>query len=389
VRLRQVIVTHDAKWGKWPDTHDKDYSDVLAKRVEWHFGELTVECRYLPAYKCYLDAGLPGAVVPTFPWIDNTVKPLPPVMDAQLAALKAAAADCHAVLWEHSYQCWPEVAQYVPRLFKLAALSFGDDCPGSSDVKTFPVARNFDALIYTMYVWDQASGKLTHNEYADRGLGACYHIATGPSMGLAEWLRRERFSVSQKAAEIRAGNLPRVGLCWVGFGHGGNPMRAALIKALNALPVEVDGVGKVALYGISMRDGHLGVRNPLHQDDAMGQTLAPLYVNSALGVNIQQSSIFNSRLIDLWLCGVGQIICDPHGELERYGIRAGEHYIAFDGTPEGMLAAAREWSAKPEALADLIERAAEKAALFSAESSWTAAYGRMYADFLKGRIGRV
>jgi hypothetical protein len=102
-----------------------------------------------------------------------------------------------------------------------------------------------------------------------------------------------------------------------------------------------------------------------------------------MGVNPQQSSIFNSRLVDLWRAGVVQLIHDPLGELAPYGILAGVHYVAFDGSYDDLVRQAKHIHSHPAEAAGFIRRGMEGITLLEQHASWTGAHARMYRDHLR------
>lgn len=385
VHVEQVIVGHYPSWGKWPDTDDEDYSDVMAKRMEWGFNldgvRLEITNRWLPAYRCYLDAGREReGIRPVFPWINNLDLPHDEVVLAQISALEdAAAAGCTSLLWEHSYQCAPSAAGNARRLFPLTILSFGDDLfPGSSDVKTWPVAGAFDAAMLAMMVCNFEQGVLTAPEYLKRGTGKVYHVGCSLTAGLQSELARTGFDLHEKADRIRMGWTPPTDVAFAGIGIG-EARRVDFLQALSKEP-EVGGeLGVTRLHGPHMRDSIIGT---FSHDEAMGAGVAGLYTNAAMSPNPQQSSLFNCRLVDLWRCGVVQFIHDPWKELEYYGITT-DAYVPFDGTLPGFKVAVAEFRARGrEAWADLLLAAEQACNHYTEAASWTGAYTRMYQDHL-------
>lgn len=381
VRIKQAIATHRHEWGKWPDTEDRDYSDVMAKRDPWQFDlgdgtTLILECRYLPVFKAYLDAHDERLPV-QFPWIDNTKPPAMPVIVAELDMLRAAALDgCVALYWEHAHQCSRAAAELLRGMFRHVALTFSDDMAGSSDVKTFPVAHAFDSVIHGMMVYDYATGRLTAPEYISRGVSRCYHISQNACAGLTERLAEIGFDLERKATAVERGDVLPLDFAFVGMADGW-PWRAAAMKALNR--EGVPGVSK--LYGVGMRDGQLGSRWPYTDPRGLGADCADVYSGALCSVNVPQSSIFNTRLVDLWSCGVVQILHDQHSELAGYGIKPGVHYQDYDGTHADLVAKIYALRSDHVRAAAFI-RAGREALELLKPASWTEAHRRMYRDAL-------
>jgi hypothetical protein len=261
-------------------------------------------------------------------------------------------------------------------MFRHVALTFSDDMAGSSDVKTFPVAHAFDSVIHGMMVYDYATGRLVAPEYLSRGVTRCYHISQNACAGLTERLAEIGFDLERKAAAVERGDVLPLDFAFVGMADGW-PWRAAAMRALN-----VEGVPGVSkLYGVGMRDGQLGSRWPYKDPRGLGADCADIYSGALCGVNVPQSSIFNCRLVDLWTCGVVQILHDQHGELARYGIKAGEHYQDYDGTHADLCRQISHLrSHQPEAAA--LIRGGQAALAKLACASWTNAHASMYADAL-------
>lgn len=379
ITIQQVIVYDDPAWGKWPGTDDKDFSDILAKRdvapaeYEYNGQRFKVESRFYPAYKAYAEAGEDPPIA--YQWIDNTKPPSQRVMDIMLRDLGALSGECPVILWDHARNCYPPVAEHIQALFRLAILPFADDCPGSSEIKTFPVAKFFDALYYQMKVWDFENGAHTADKYHEVAPDLkCYFKGQNESAGLAEGLLNINFSVSDKIRGLRMGVYPPIDLAFVGYRAW--HWRKTFCDGLNA--VNTDGL-TVRLHGTDMRHGELDGR----WSRTPGFQAAKLYANTLFGPNPQVSSIFNGRLMDLWRCGVVQMIYDPHGELASEGFDAWTHYVPFDGTAEDVMRLVRELKPQKEKLADIIEAASLKVDEYQTVKSTNAVYSRIYGEHLQ------
>jgi len=382
-QIKQLVVDHLHEWGRWPDCDNADYADAMnwrGKSVYQHGDlEIEVESRYYPVYKAFaeVDRDLPIA----FPWIDNTKEPSLAVQDQMLADLRKLAAECDVVLWNHAKNCYPRVAKHLPELFGLAILPFADDCPGSSEIKTFPVAMYFDAFYYQMYIWDFETGVKTHDKYAAVAPNLKpYFKCQNESTGLLDGLGNIWFNVNEKIALIRQGRMPPIDLVFVGNGAAWH-WRQKFIDELNAADF---GDLHSALYGAKMRDGVLGAG----PGAACGYLVGKLYTQALCGVNPQVSSIFNGRLIDLWACGVIQFIYDPHEELRLQGFEEGTHYLGFDGTAADLIARVEDVKKDPGRCADIIQAAHETMVKYQTERSTNAVYAQIYADWLAGENGR-
>lgn len=386
VDIEQVIATHRHDWKKWPDTDDRDYGPVLAERWTSSFRRddtiIRVHNRFYPVYSAYVRAG--DETLPIrFPVINNLSPPGPAVLEQQRRDLRLVAQECKAILWEHAHQCFPEVVFEMPSLFSLRALSHGDDCPGSSDVKTFPVASYFNALIYSMYVWNNESGALTADEYARRGLGYARFCPNVMSAGLQAGLDEVGFSIDKKQAMMRAGECDPT-LAFVGFTGGGE--RAQMFRHLGAAHARQQQLGlSIRLHGIGMPDGPLEPRDPPHPR-GLGYPMAALYSNAFASPNMAISSLFNCRLADLWFAGVVQLVRDRWGELGRMGFVDGEHYLGFDGTADSLLAQLERIRARPTEAAALVGRAYAQAMQFWRANSWEAAYTDIYFRYVDGLL---
>ena len=381
-KIKQLTVDWQPSWGKWPDTDDKDYTSVLTGRTTTTYerggDSIEVEERFLPAYMAFASCGEELPI--THQWIDNTKLPSQAVIDRQIADLQSFGAECDVIHWPHARNCYPEVAKHIPELFKLAILSFADDCPGSSEIKTFPVAQWFDAFYYQMKIWDFATGAVTADKYAEVAPNLKpYFKGQNESAGLIEGIENLYFNPGPKADAIESGYLPVVDFVFLGYRAW--HWRGDFCNSLNGADF---GDLKSALYGQDMRDGMLG-NGP---GGKCGYEAAKLYSQSLIGVNPQVSSIFNGRLIDLWTCGVVQMVHDPHGELASEGFIEGEHFVSFDGSTADCIGKAKELKADPKRCARIIRAAFMQAMQYQREKSTPAVYASIYADWIDKVTGR-
>lgn len=357
VRISQVVACHDEAWGKWPDTQDTDYSDVLAKRWQERYcdneTEILVDCRYYPVYWPYLVAGTRDMPI-MYPWIDNTKSPTEGVLDAMAACLHSMPAD--SIQWWHAQQCYPFVAACLERDFRFRFLAFGDDCPGSSDIKTFPVAPYFNGILHTMGVWDPADGTKTRDKYRRLGCEP-YLVIGGATNGLEAELERMHFSLEDKAQAIEEGKRPPVDFLFVGFA-GGMPWRCRLLADLNSGGVSL-GSCTTRLHGVGMRDGVLEPRLPTSNS---GAAIARAYADALYTCNPQQSSLYNTRLIDCMLTGVVQLCMDPWGELADLGLDPFIDYLPFGGQAADIVAAIEGTREASLQLGSMIRRGGHNAA---------------------------
>src|SRR3990167_1162394 len=298
--VHQVIVDHlGGRWNCWPETGRLDFSEALAYRSATRYNvgggrTLTVVSRYYPAYLPFVRAGvlrLPGALAPGL--INNALPPPQAVVDQQLQDLTELSKECEIILWRHSYNCWPWTAQHLPRLFKFRILEFGDDCPGSSEFKTFPVVRHFDVYAHNMVTWDPATGSRVADVYRERGMTDCRFFPMGPSTDIPALHRASGFDIHAKAESIARGQIPK-SLAFVGCAGTMNPARHRFSLAMNEAAVALDAEGwNVRLHGLGMRNGLLAG----HTNG--GPDLAALYAGSLFGYNVPISSIYNGRLSEI------------------------------------------------------------------------------------------
>lgn len=390
ILLKQVVATPDpgqgATWQKWPDTNDTDFSELLAKRWEERYqldGDtlIVIENRLYPVYMPYVTAGeLDVSKLPMAPyWIDNTKPPSDAVLRAMELQLIGMANDgCTSLYWHHTTQCFPAVMERIEHLFKLRVMHFFDDCPGSSEIKTFPVAKYFNALVYGMGIFDAVTGQDTGEMYKALGVEHRYLVPLGSSAGFDEALAGpvyidRSFDAKDKAADIMAGNAPETDLTFVGAGQWMAGWRGQFMQDLFKFDWGRHGL-KTRFHGVKCRDGVIGKD---HRDPT---AIASLYANTLFGVNPQVSSLYNTRLVDLFKAGVIQLVFDPHGELPKLGLVSGKHYLQFDGTVDGLLSVIAVWRSNHVGMADIIERGPEAAAIVESHTT-SNALTQLYGDF--------
>jgi len=384
IHARQVVVTHRLAWGKWPSGPSTDYEDVLAQRWttthldEEHDVRFVIENRFLPVYAAYVAAlPEPRETPRDWPILNNLIDVPPSVVSELTHMLEHLSKWCDCLLWEHARCCYPVVAERLPNLFTHRCLTFGDDFPGWNERRTYPVAPYFTSLIYNMFTVAFGSGQRTANAYAEHGLDRAFFHPCGLSGGFGQGLKELGFSVEEKADRIRAGNLPALDLVFVGM-FAGKPWRGELLqKVFGSVPagIQARAHGQYAPGGIL--PGQMTAR--------CGHPLARLYANTLFGINPQLTSLYNTRLMDLWHSGVAQLIYDPHGELAAHGFEPGRHFIAYDGTAVDFWKQLSDWRSRPADLADLLVEAHAAAERFLT-GSVSRAYASMYYAELHGRL---
>jgi hypothetical protein len=383
--VRSVRVSYSSGWNKWPDSQDTGYS-TIEKEFSYQLGsDITVQEVIYPAYAAYAHSGIlqlhPGCATPGD--INNLLLPDARVIAQQLDDLKRLAETRDVICWIHSTQCFKPVADALPALFKLRILDFGDDCPGSSERKTFPVAHGFNAYLARMLTWNYETGERTQHKYAQLGLKHFYHHRGGPLDWLTvEWAKRQ-LSVEQKWQAILDGAAQNlVDLNFVGCIGRMNPVRYAFMTELNARAAS-SGL-RCALHGKEMRDGLL---QPSYEAGIYAaKSVVELYTRSLFGVNFPASSLFNGRLFDLPLTGVIQVLYDKNNELATYGMLPHMHYLPFDGTVEGLFRTVHEAKRDLVALSTMASRAEQKAKELISTCAREHRLTACLQDWLAGRI---
>lgn len=355
VTIDVVVATHRPTWGKWPDSENYDLASLrdappVERRVTHPDGTVYVmRERFYPVFEAYLATSTPLPSREYYPVINNLLSVDPRVLERQRQQLlRYADLGCKVLWWEHAYSCRLATMEAIRDRFPLRVLAFGDDAPGSSDIKTFPVCAGFNALYHTMLVWDFDRGLMTADQYRQRGLERCYHVPSTASAGLERRCTEMGFDVTRKIERLGAGELAPL-LAWVGA-RSGPAWRQQLLAQMASWPRTTPAGLTTRIHGSGLRDGLL---QPFHPGEGDGYTIAPLYADATVGFNLQHSSIFNTRLRDLWRMGVVQIVHDRHGELASIGAEAGVHYVPFDGTGPGLLAAAHAVAADPGRAAEM------------------------------------
>jgi len=337
--IEEVLIYLPPEPPLWPLGPSTDFSELESRRSKTTYrrgaDSIEVTTRFHSAFSAYPRSGvmiLPTEFQPAG-HIDNTKVPPDQVVSMQVKELQSLAKECQVIRWLHGHQCSPAVAAEMKRLFPLTILCFGDDCPGSSEKKTFPVWKYFDALLHRMYIWDYESGLSVPQAYTKYGQGSgtgrFYHHVGGPTDHLTTWLTEHpEHGLEKKCPSRPFGFLGAHGqLC---------PHRFNFIKDLCSKRALLPQ--PASLYGHGMPEGYL----PILGTEAIGQTAARLYSDVATSMNIPMSSIFNGRFHDLPLSGVQQILHDKHGELSMVGLYPDEHYLQFDGTVNSLIETAHK-----------------------------------------------
>lgn len=365
-------VLHDPFWKKWPETEDFDYTPITeasTSRVVDGFTptlprsggrrsspptplRIKLTEKVYPIYHAYAKAGcrdIPGDRHPLD--INNFDPPPQEVLEQMVRDLEHFGKGCQAVIWNYAVQCFPFVTQHLKRIFNFSTLLFRDDCPGSSEHKTWMVAGDFNLVQHQMYVWNYETGQLTSDEYEARGTEYTQCISPpGTSLGIEPYIAKEGFDAGAKVQSILDGTVP-TGLVYVGNSGYPNPIRREFIAQLNKRSEELEPLGLTSkLWGKGMRDGVLGERLSLAGD---GSYFAEEYVNALFTINYPVSSVFNARLLDSWRLGVIQLIPDRHDELPAFGFKNGTHFIKFDGTFKGFIETLWEWKDQKGRLANI------------------------------------
>lgn len=353
--LQAVVVGYRPNWCKWPDTIDKDFSNVLSHRFQHTYttdnNTYTVTFRWYPVYRAYTVAN--DLNIPTkHPFIDNTNPPSQTVIGQMIRDLSDIANDgCELCLWENMYQCFPQVAEKLRGTFKHSIMIHANDCLIATSKNTEPVAAFFDSVIHGNIIW-KSDGALTKDLYKSLGVEDTHYMVLGTTGGFIDGLLRcygkqaigdtgsgispVRLCTEQTQSTIdisaRIESLAKHAyhndLVFVGGGMGEH--RAAL----NAAAKVFDASGlNVKLYGIGMRDGPLLPRDPA----TLGSSIPSLYLDSFAVLNRQFIGLMGTRPFDAWATGNVLVQCDPVGELDQIGVLAGTHYASYDGTINGLI----------------------------------------------------
>lgn len=377
--VEQVRVAFRYEWDTWP-RGEGSFDSILAERREFRVGDRLVRERIYPVHLAFVRAG--DRVLPIVPGdINNLKPPSQKVLDQYVWDLEVLAADgVTSIVWEHGMNCYPVVAAHLKRLFRLAILTFGDDCPGSSEIKTFPIAKHFDALIYNMFIWNGATGERAKDKYQALGIPYCVFAPNTETAGLENFIRDSAFDVEDKLAALEEGRAEST-LVFVGAGFGESRMmivRGLLNEREN---LAAEGV-TLKLLGSGMPGGLASPFQPPHPR-GLGYPIGALYEDAAWGWNTPISSIFNCRLIDLIRMGVLQFICDRYGELREQGFLPEVHYAAYDGTPSGLIARVLAAKIDPKGSAQIARAALVRLKVFKEETKQERIFDGIYEAHAK------
>lgn len=395
--VEAVIVGYLPWEKKWPDSSDTDYNSVLGKRdsIEYNVDGETVKVivRWYPVFRAYAMAGVSPPL--HHPYINNSINPPQSVMDAMHYDLMCIANDgCKLLFWEHAYQCYPPVAQFLKGMFAHSVLIHCDDAPGSTEIKTLPIARFFDSAIVGNIIWN-ASGEKTKDLYRRMGINDTHYLALSTTGGFMEGLA-EQIGLPKKAEEgigiapLRHGfGGARTGYAGVGekpgidldrridqirrgaysndvvfVGGCMGPHRAKFNTAESAACLASAGI-RNRILGIGMRDGPLMPRDPA----TLGRTVAKLYLDSFAALNIQFIGLMGTRPFDAWASGTLLVQWDPVGELADLGVVAGIHYAAYDGTIPGLISTIRYYQSHLDETEEILRSGYEISLVLPKENS--------------------
>jgi hypothetical protein len=375
--IEAVTIGYQPSWEKWPDTLDMGFDSVMAKRQDGHYtinGEpVTVRMRWYPVHRTYIGANI--HVLPVqHPFIVNTMPPPQPVLDWWVRDLEAlAASGVTLVLWEHAYQCYPPVAQHLKRLFKHSILIHGDDCPGSTEIKTAPIAQYFDSVFHGNLIWT-APGEKTADLYHRLGVQDTHYLTLGPTGGFTPTLPGGApFDLDQRIQQLSEQRYLH-DVVFAGSMMGtyrqryNEPEATALFNAAGL---------KVKLYGVGMRDGPLVPRIP----STIGKPVGQLYAAAFSTVNIQFIGLISTRSYDAWSSGTLLVQYDPVHELDPIGILPGVHYAHYDGTVQGLINTVRYYQHHFDEAERILRAGYEIGPKLQAEYNMTRAVERVLAKF--------
>jgi hypothetical protein len=381
IEIHELVIDDPAFWGKWPWTEDKNYDELLSLKspYELQLDEetlLRIHPHFYPIASAYIAAGvhrLPKGLQAG--GIDVTCVPPDAVFEKQMEHLRKMSSVCQVVRWRHFYHCHPGVSCELKKLFKLSFFEFSDDCVGSSEIKSFPNAGNFDAGICYMYVWDGVSGEHTEDKYKSLGVDHVALAFNGYSGGTLDFCREFSLDGHERAARLRAGWVPPI---WMSFIGARSCMGFREEFSSGLIKLAIKSRRRIELHGHRFPTGNLTTRDSRVE----GAACCVLYKDTLFGPNYPCSGVTNSRLFDLWRIGVAQLIFDRHNELPHFGLNPEEHFIPFDGTAEGCIAAAEQAEANMPAVADMVERAYDKGVAVAEAHTTANAMRSIYKKYL-------
>ncbi len=382
IDLHEVVIDHSAGWKRWPNTDNTDYSAItdpvtsrlLRKDVRLH-------TRTYPAHLPFIRCGIKRLKHKQFDWQIDVRRPPPEaVLLQQMKDLKQYSQTCSIIRWRHGYECHRPVSSQLPHMFPLRIFEFGDDCPGSSEYKSFPHVPYFNVLLHNMYIWEYQTGQRTAEKYRSLGMPYTKFGMVGLSSGTSLYQKRSRFAIRDKADRVRSGVEFPLGLAVFSSSGRNNPQRVSFLRELYDRRDELHALGiPTALHGPNWGDGLI---EPYRTPEGDGLVVSEYYNNTLVGPNYPMSSLFNTRLFDLWLLGVGQLIYDKNSELADFGLQPGVHYIPFDGTVDDCIGEAKRWTRDRAALANVLLHADKAARKLLEEHLHHNALSQTYLDNL-------
>lgn len=317
--------------GKWPESADTDFSTALAARETLEYcvnGEpVNVHMRwYTPLCAYAAEKELPFPTDSHPPW-DNRVSPAQQVLTTMLRHIEQIAANgCKICFWWGPWHCYPAVAVHLKRLFVHSIMIWENDCPMTTALSTWPVAEYFDSGIHGNVIWT-TDGDRTGAMYKSRGTGDTFYATQPLTPFFEDGLKMASFSIDTRITQLINGAYSN-DLVFLGGLLGDR--RAALNTIETTALFNAAGL-RTKIHGIGMRDGQL------LPAELFGRPGANLYLDSFATVNVPFIGLMSMRQYDAWESGTLLIQHDTVGELDEFGIVAGTHYVAYNGTIQDMI----------------------------------------------------
>ncbi len=341
--IEAVTLAYSSAWKKWPDTQDKCFDDILRIRQESTYRtrsgkDVTVRMRWFPVHLPFVSAG-EMTLPTTHPYINNLREPSPKVRGEFVRQILALAKDgCEICFWQNAWNCYPSVAQAVLPAFKHRVVMNGDDAPGSTEIRTSPVAKHFNAVFHMNLIWNH-NGERTADLYRRLGVSHTYYVSIGgTTSGLfASYDELMGFDLDKRIDSIRNGQYD-YDLVFVGGLMG--PTRADMNRVECAAMFKHAGM-RTLFHGIGMRDGILQPMSPID----MARPVSSLYLRSFAVLNAPFVGLMGTRPFDVWAIGSLLLQHDAHGELAQIGVLPSVHYVEHNGTYADMIDKVRYYRA--------------------------------------------